>query len=127
MNINTKATNITLTPAITDYLDKKLSKLKRFLNPEDTSVIADVEIGMTKRGQNKGDIFKAEINLHKAGKSFRAISEAGDLYSAIDEMQEKIIEEVTQYNEKKTHLIRRGGQKIKEMMKGFGFNKTKKQ
>ncbi|MFA5838840.1 MAG: ribosome-associated translation inhibitor RaiA [Candidatus Paceibacterota bacterium] len=121
MKFTIKATNITLTPAISDYLDKKLSKLGKFLNPEDTSVIADVEVGMTKRGQNTGDIFKAEINLHTAGKSFRAVSEAIDLYSAIDEMQEKIIEEVSQYNEKKTHLIRRGGQKIKEMMKGIKF------
>ncbi|MEK7182328.1 MAG: ribosome-associated translation inhibitor RaiA [Patescibacteria group bacterium] len=123
MKSTIKATNITLTPAITDYLDKKLSKLKRFLNPEDTSVIANVEIGMIKKGQNTGDIFKAEINLHKAGKSFRAVSETGDLYSAIDEMQEKIIEEVSQYNEKKTHLIRRGGQRIKEMIKGIKFFK----
>ena len=30
MKSTIKATNITLTPAITDYLDKKLSKLKDF-------------------------------------------------------------------------------------------------
>jgi len=36
MKFTIKATNISLTPAISDYLDKKLSKLGKFLNPEDT-------------------------------------------------------------------------------------------
>ncbi|MBU3968847.1 ribosome-associated translation inhibitor RaiA [Patescibacteria group bacterium] len=119
MNINTKATNTTLTPAITGHLNKRLSKLNKFLDPNDTSIIADVEIGMIKRGQNTGDIFRAEINLHIAGKSFRNVAEGSDLYNVIDEMQEGIIREVRQHKKRRIHLLRRGGQRIKEMVRGI--------
>jgi len=121
MKTTTKATNITLTPAISDYLEKKISKLNKFIDSNDTSAIVDAEIGMTRKGQHSGDIFKAEINLHIAGKSFRTISESGDLYSAIDEAQEEMMESVSHYKNKRKDLIKRGGQKIKEMIKGFRF------
>ena len=47
MKINIKSTSITLTPEITDYLDKKLESLTKFIDPNNAAVTIDVELGKT--------------------------------------------------------------------------------
>lgn len=120
MDIKIKATNITLTPDISDYLDKRLKSFEKYINPEDTSVLLSVEVGKTTIGQQSGDIFRAEINLHISGKDFRSESEQGTLYNAIDEAREEMTRELRRHKRKRLHLMRRGGAKIKEFVRGVG-------
>lgn len=112
-----KATNFELTPAISDYLSKKLSALDKFTN--DVEAIARIEVGRTTHHHNKGDIFRAEINLDLGDKSkmFRAVCETSDIYSAIDQMKDDILAEVTKAKRKNLHLLKRGHQKIKDIMR----------
>src|SRR3990167_10028363 len=49
MRLNVKTTNIQMTPAISGYLDKRLSAFDKFISPNDQSVKCDVEIGKTTR------------------------------------------------------------------------------
>jgi len=118
MDINIKATNIALTPDISDYLDKRLKSFEKYIDPEDTSVLLSVEVGKTTDHHQSGDIFRAEINLHISGGDFRAVSEQGTLYNAIDEAKEEMTRELRRHKRKRLHLMRRGGAKIKEFMRG---------
>lgn len=113
-----KATNMELTDAISDYLGRKIGTLDKFVRSNIES-IARIEVGKTTKHHNKGDVFRAEVNLEFDGFKFRAVAEADDLYKAIDEVRDSIAHEVTRASKKKHHLLKRGHQKIKDMMRKF--------
>jgi len=119
MNINIKATGMTLTPAIEDYLREKLSHLERFLDPANEAINCQVELGKTTEHHRHGDIFRAEINLRLDGRSFYATREESDLYAAIDKVKDEIISEVKHFTKKRHTLFRRGGRRIKQMLRSL--------
>ena len=118
MNINIKTTSITLTPAISDYTSKRLQKIEEILM-NDPSVQCDIELARTTGHHQKGEIFRAEIHIVGAGKNFYASAEKIDLYSAIDAVRDEILHELRNGKSKRVSLIRRGGAKIKRLMKGL--------
>ncbi|MSU55377.1 MAG: ribosome-associated translation inhibitor RaiA [Candidatus Taylorbacteria bacterium] len=119
MTINLKGTNISITSEISNYLNKRLEGIEKFLPTENQSFIADVELAKTTNHHKAGDIFRAEINIHIAGKSFRAVSEQEDLFRAIDDMKDEVARELSSNKKKKLSLIRKGGQKIKNIIRGI--------
>lgn len=118
MNPNIKTTGITLTPAISSYINKNLEKVYRLV-ANDQSARISVEVGKTTSHHNKGDIFRAEIRISGAGKDFYASSEKPDLYTAIDDVHNEIVREITSGKDRKLSRMRRGGAKVKAMMKGL--------
>ena len=119
IKINIKATGITLTPAISDYLQKKIEMLEKFIDPNDTSVMCDAEVGKTTKHHKLGDVYKAEFNLRVAGKFFYAVADTDNLYSSIDKVKDEIAHELASYKTKKATLLRRGGQKVKDLLRGL--------
>lgn len=113
-----------LTSAISDYLSKRLSALDKFVDPTDDSAMCYVEVGKVSHHHKSGDVFRAEINLHLGGKSFRAEAEESDLYAAIDVVKDEMIAELRTHKTKQHNLLRRGGQKIKQMFKQWTGNET---
>jgi len=118
MNINIKTTDIALTPAIADYTNRRLEKIAHLL-ANDTTVQCDVELAKTTSHHFKGEIFKAEIHIVGAGRNCYASAEKEDLYAAIDIVQEEMVRELNSDKKKRTSLIRRGGARIKNMIRGF--------
>lgn len=119
MNINIKATGITLTPDIKDYLEKKLYSIGKFMDTASDAIKVQVELGRTTRHHQTGDIFRAEINLFADGKDYRAVAEESDLISAIDFMKDAILRELRADKSKKIHFLRKSGQRVKEFLRGL--------
>jgi len=120
MRHNIKTKDVTLTPALSEYLEKKLSHLDKFITPEDMeAVMCYVEIGKTTKHHKTGDVFRAEYNVHINGKTLRAVKEGFDLNAAIDLAHDEMENELRSYKTKKVSLLRRGGAKIKRIIKGF--------
>lgn len=118
MNINIKTTGITLTDAISAYVTKRLDKIAK-LTDTDPTVQCDLELARTTAHHNKGDIFRAEIHLVGTGMNIYTSVERTDLYAAIDEVRDGVLRELKAGKDKYTSHIRRGGAKIKSMMKGM--------
>ena len=118
MRLNLKATNIVLTDDIREYLEKRLQSLDKLISFEDPAVMVDVELGRTTRHHQNGDIFFAEINIHKGKETFRSVSDRPDIKSAIDDMREEIAGELSARKGKLISLSRRGGQYAKALLKG---------
>jgi len=116
--LNIKATNTTLTPAITDYVNEKLSRdvLSKF-SGRNKILDVNIDIGKTTEHHTNGEIFRAEINVHIKGKVLRAVSVKEDLYSAIDDVHDQIIKILVDTKEKKDALWRRGARRIKKMLR----------
>ena len=118
MKIHIKTTSISSSEAITNYVDKRLSKIGKIIG-DDPSIQCDVELAKTSGHHNKGDIFRAEIHIVGAGKNLYAASEKSDLYAAIDDVQDEIKRELKSKKDKDTSLMRRGGARVKAMVKGI--------
>jgi ribosomal subunit interface protein len=117
MKTNVKTTGIDLTESLSDYVDEKLGHIEKFLDPKDESIICDVEIGMSTKHHQNGDIFVAEINLHTAGNNFYSKAEKEDLYLAINEAKEQISKEVVSAKNKERTSIRKGAGIIKRLLR----------
>ena len=125
MRTNIKWSHIDQSDSVRDYLDKKLKDLDKLVDSAEGEASAQVELGKTTSHHKSGDIFRAEINLMMNGKRLRAVSETADIYSSIDEVRDEIFEEVIKQKDRRRSLIRRGGHRIKNMMRGvFGRNKN---
>lgn len=96
MNINVKATKIDLSPAIEEAINEKIGGLEKYF---DNIINCDVEVGKTTDHHNKGDIFKAEINLEVPNKILRAEVVTDDLYKSINEARNILKLEITKYKE----------------------------
>ena len=117
MTTNIKATNMELTGAISDYINKRLSSIEKFVNSE--VVTAHVEVGKTTNHHKQGDVFKAEFDLDISGVKFYTVSEKDDLYAAIDEAKQEIVRQITNSKDRKQTLYKRGATSVKKMLKGI--------
>lgn len=116
METKIKTTNFEITPSIRTYLQEKLNALDKFL-PNDESIFADVELAKTTKHHQKGDIFKAEVNLKVPGRLIRAVAEEWDLHVAIDAMKDELQREITGNKEKNISLYRRGARLLKKLLR----------
>ena len=117
MSINIKATNMELTGAINDYVNKCLSSLEKFAR--DGEITGHVEVGKTTNHHKQGDIFKAEFSISLNGTQYFTVSEQSDLYVAIDDAKEEMIRKITHDKDRKQTLFKRGAVSVKKMIKGI--------
>lgn len=91
MNIQITVKNIELTDAIRSYVEKKVSKLKRYLDQiMDVHVVLEV---------NK-NIHMAEILVNAKGVFLKGRESSEDLYASIDLAIDKIERQLVKYKEK---------------------------
>ncbi len=109
MNINIKASKIELTPAIKNYIQKKMNMLDKYLGSVKV-INADFEVELTTHHHNKGEIFRAEANLRLAGDFIRIDKTEKDLYKAIDKVKDHLEEIIIKHKEKLIDKKRRAAQ-----------------
>lgn len=124
MKINIKATGIDLTSAISNYVEKKVSHIEKYLDKNNSrDAVAQVEVGRSTRHHKAGNIFRAEIHITGASLDLYAVSEMEDLYSAIDVVKDEIVQNVLQLKGKRETIRRRGAKMMKSILKGLNFFK----
>lgn len=119
MKINIKATGIELTSAISNYVQKKISSIEKYLDKSNTDIVAQVEVGKSTRHHKTGNIFRAEVHIIGSGLNLYAISEKEDLYAAIDVVKDEIVHSALQSKGKHQVLARKSAGMMKNMLKGF--------
>ena len=121
-----KATSLTLTPAIEASIDKVLQAIDKYVDPDDTSAMAQIEVARTTNHHRSGDIFRAEINFHSRLGDFRAENEKEDLYAALVAVKDELVETLRSRKAKKIDFVRRSGLAVKNMLRGLPWRKRGK-
>jgi putative sigma-54 modulation protein len=103
MNINIKATNTTLTEAIRQSIESKLSVLAPFIRPEQ---IVSVELQEDTK-HHSGRFSRVEVRI--APHNHYAESYGNDFYEALDLVIPKIKEQLSKEKDKKISLRRKLG------------------
>jgi ribosomal subunit interface protein len=119
MNINIKATNIELTDDIRDRVNKVLESVSKVLNVENDQFVGQVEVGKTSNHHKTGDIFRAEASLTANGQPIYVVSEKSDLYSALDDLKDEVINSIKRSRRKNRSGIRKGAAKVKDFVRKF--------
>ena len=96
MKIEIKTKNTQLTDALSDYTEKRLTKLDKYFNKEVTCVVTLIV---------EKDTHKAEATMLLDHYMLRAESAERDMYVAIDNLEEKLERQIHKY---KTKLNRKG-------------------
>ena len=90
--------NLELTEKIRDYVEKKASKLDRFLsNIEEVRV----DLDFIRSARNAADRMIAQITIRGRGYILRAEESATDIYTAIDASMDKIQRRIDRYKGKR--------------------------
>ena len=103
MQINTKAKDLEITPAIKEYIEEKIGSVEKFLtrleNQEEAE--ADVEISRNTKHHHQGKVYDAKVNLHIKGGTLRAEYGDEDVRAAIDKIKDILKIEIEKFKSKK--------------------------
>lgn len=111
MAINVRGKNIEVTPALKEYVEKKVQKLtKQFKNVGDITILMSVEKGDSVKGERVGDC-TVEISFPAGSVYFRAKEVTKEMYSAVDLVIDKIERQIHKY---KTRLMKKRYNNFKE-------------
>lgn len=114
MRVSIKGTNIDLSPAIRDYIDKKLVRTtEKFLGRDMEMITLDIEIGKTTRHHHTGKIFRAETNLSVGKELLRAEAIGENLNEAIDLVEAELEREIKKFKEKRRSTMLKSARVIK--------------
>ncbi len=117
LKLNIRAINLKLEPVIENYITEKIGGLDKFIERTDTVAQAWVEIGLTTKHHQSGDIYRAEAQIRLSGKGIRGEKTAADLFLAIDAVREELQEGLMKYKEKKEALHKRGGRLLRKVFR----------
>ncbi len=98
LSIELYGRNIEITERIRDYVEKKVSKLDRFLNNiEETRV----DLAHVKSARSASDRQVAQITIRGRGFILRAEERADDIFAAIDAALDKMQRQIERYKGKR--------------------------
>lgn len=103
-----------LTEAIVSAVEKKLRTLEELLSTVGAPHELRVDAGKSTRHHNKGEVFKATADLKIPGRVIRAEATSEDLYSAIDEVRDKLRNEILKATKSRIDEKRSGAREAKE-------------
>ena len=96
MNLTISGHHLEVTPAIRDYVQAKLERIRRHFDQViDIAVILTVD-NLTEKDKRQ----KAEINLRMSGKLVHVESLSHDLYAAVDALIDRLDRQVMKYKAK---------------------------
>ena len=122
MQINLQAKNMELTPAIQDYVNKRvtnLEKLLRNIEEQGGEVKVRFDVEKTTNHHKAGEVFHADCSINTKNGEFYSGADREDLYAAIDEVKENLFNEIQKNKDRKQTLFRRGALSVKKMLKGL--------
>ena len=95
MRLQVRGRNMEVTDALRDYVEKRLGKLKKYLE-----VISDVQVVLAV----EGDSHRVEVTIPLGGVILRGEEVTADMYASIDLVVEKLEKQIERY---KGRLLRR--------------------
>lgn len=120
MNIIIKGIHMDVTPAVDTYIRKKAQGFEKFV---DASSKLEVALSKANHHQKSDDAFRVQFKIFSRGEYVQSESGAEDLYSAVDTAREDLFTTLASKKDKKMTLWRRGGKRLKNLIRGFNFRK----
>ena len=111
-----------LTEAIRNYVIERETNLGRLLSKieaGDKEALVNFEVSKTTNHHKSGVVFHADCLINLNGKEFYGSADEEDLYVAIDEVKDKLFNEIGKNKDRRQTLFKRGAASVKKMLKGL--------
>ncbi|MCK4918348.1 MAG: ribosome-associated translation inhibitor RaiA [Candidatus Pacebacteria bacterium] len=118
-NIKINSIDVEITEELRVYINKKLKRIKKFIDFNDPSVSADIRLIKDSKGQSTGKFYRVELSIMTAGKKYGVNASGNSPYQAIDQVKDLIFRKISEHKDKKQNLFKKGGAKIKSFLKKF--------
>ena len=112
--INFKFNDLKEAQALTDIVEQKMSSLEKYIHEGD-AVLCDFEFSKV-AAQQKGQIFKVDVNLSHEGSLYRADAVEESFEKALDEARAELDKEMRRAKDKQATLNKQAGREAKEQM-----------
>jgi putative sigma-54 modulation protein len=110
MIYNIRGENIEVTPALREYVEKKIGKLERYFeNTEDVHVHVNLKVYNDKQG-------KIEVTIPMPQLLLRAEERHDDMYAAIDLVADKLERQIRKHKTKVTRKLRERDKETKQVL-----------
>ncbi|MDD4073915.1 MAG: ribosome-associated translation inhibitor RaiA [Candidatus Pacebacteria bacterium] len=107
MEIKIKTTNIEITEYLKKLVNSKAKKIDKLLS-DYSGLILEVELDKTTKHHQKGDIFRAEMQVQvPKGKLLRSVSKKENFRSSLSEAEKDLIIQIKKYKDKNSLELRR--------------------
>lgn len=116
---NIKATNLTLTPELRGYVERRFESLAGLLDFNDPTLKVQIEVGRTTRHHDKGEVYRAEFNVRLRRGSFRSVAEGATIQAAIDDAREALETNLERAKKRSASFVRRSGRAMKDLVRGW--------
>lgn len=117
MEIRYKATRYEPTPEIAEQAEAQVGALARLAGE---GARAELELEQAVGGQQKGDIWRAELTVVTLTERFRAESTKAKLSHAITTVARDVGRELRRAKGRNRDFFRKGGAAVKGFLRGFG-------
>ncbi|PIN71898.1 ribosomal subunit interface protein [Candidatus Woesearchaeota archaeon CG10_big_fil_rev_8_21_14_0_10_47_5] len=96
MRIEITHTKLESSDSLIAYAEKRMQLLEKFLKrlEQGTEAVCYLELARTTKHHKKGDVYYAEASIEVSGKKIRATSTASDMRVALDDVKEKLEQEL---------------------------------
>ena len=111
-----------LTPAISDYVVKRVTNLEKLLGNierQGGEVMVNFEVAKSTNHHKAGEVFHADCLINIKGEEFYGSADEEDLYAAIDEVKDSLYREINKNKDRRQTLLHRGARSVKKMLKGL--------
>lgn len=121
METRIKTTDYELAPAVSTYLDQKLSAIEKLLGSDAHTARCEVELGRDAGGQRHGEhVWFAEIMVtYPGGGMVRATNREANVNEAIDAAKDEVVRQLRKQRSAHRVLMRRSGAALKNLIR-FG-------
>ena len=119
MKIEIYTKEIELTKKLEEYIESKINSLNNILGKNDEERKCDFRIGKNSKSHLNGKIYFAEARVETPNKAYGAKANAESINEAIDNLKDEIQTKIRRNKDKRDSLLKRGGRKIKSLLK-FG-------
>lgn len=119
MDIRIKTTNYQMQSETSQYLDKKIADIEKFVDESEGAARCEVEVGRAAGHPERGNIWMAEVHLIYKGREYRSVATAESVNAAIDEAKDDIMRQLRRDKRFHIRIARRGGALLKRIIR-FG-------
>lgn len=93
-----KGTKIKINPQLEEYIKERIGSTEKYIQTN-LPLIVRFEVEKITNRHQKGNVFRAEANIHLKNKFIRAEATREDIYLAINEVRDRLKDEFRKYKE----------------------------
>lgn len=117
MKIEIYTKDIELTSKLREYIDKKVSSFDKILGDSEDERRCNFRLGKNTKAHSHGKIFFADVRVETPNKAYGAKIKGNTEYEVVDKVKDEILKKIRRHKSKENSLLKRGGRKIKELLR----------